>query len=173
MVELDTTRSDEISMEFLARRTPFKRKVLVFGREFSASPERIFELFCPSREADWINGWKVELIYSGTGYAEPLCVFRTPPSNLLGAGLWILNRVEPDRVVEATMFQQDRDILEHMRLDLVDAGGGRCIVTWTITMTALSKKGNSVLEMVPEETPDFVNELEYYLTEGKLKPVAA
>ncbi len=172
MRQYDTTRSDKITQDFLARNVPFKRKVLTFGREFSASPEVVFRQFCPSREADWINGWTIELIYSKTGYAEPLCVFRTPASNLLGAGLWILTRVEPNKVVEATMFQVENEVLEHMKLELVDLGD-RCQVTWTITMTSLSEKGNSVVEMVSDETPAFVEELEYFLTQGKLKSLAA
>jgi hypothetical protein len=173
MAEFDTTRSEKISNEFLARNVPFQRKVLVFAREFSASPEIVFRQFCPSREADWINGWTVDLIYTETGYAEPLCVFRTPESNVLGAGLWILTKVEPNRAVEATMFQEENDVLAHMKLDLVDQENGKCTVTWTITLTALSEKGNAVLEMVPDETPAYVEELEYFLTHGGLKPLAA
>jgi hypothetical protein len=153
MAEFDTTRSNKISNDFLARNVPFQRKVLVFGRDFSAPPEIVFRQFCPSREADWINGWTVDLIYTETGYAEPLCVFRTPASNILGAGLWILTKVEPNRVVEAVMFHEDNDVLEHMKLDLVHLGNGKTKVTWTITMTALSEKGNTVIEMVPDETP--------------------
>jgi hypothetical protein len=173
MVELDTTRSDAITKKFLARNVPFQRKVLVFGREFTAPPQIIFKQFCPSREADWINGWTVDLVYSETGYAEPLCVFRTPASNLLGAGFWIMTKVEPERTVEAVMFHEDHDFVEHMKLDIVDLGNGKTNVTWTITMTALSEKGNTMVEMVPDETPAFVEELEYFLTHGELKPLPA
>ena len=171
MRQFDTTRSDKTTKDFLAKDVSFKRKVLTFGREFSAAPHVVFKQLCPSREADWINGWTVELIYSETGYAEPLCIFRTPKSNSLGAGLWILTRVEPNKIVEATMFREEDEVLEHMKPELMDLGD-RCQVTWTIAMTALSEKGNSVVEMVSDETPDFVEELEYFLTQGKLKPLA-
>ena len=170
---MDTTRSDNIVREFLAKNVPFQRKVLVFGGEFSAPPEIVFRQFCPSREADWINGWTVDLIYTETGYAEPLCVFRTPASNSVGAGLWMLTRVEPNRVVEAVMFQEDNHVLEHMRLDLVDLGNDKTKVTWTITMTALSEKGNTVIAMIPDETPAFVGDLEHFLTHGKMRELAS
>ena len=173
MANFDTTSSDKISRDFIARNTPFKRKVLVFGRDYSASPQFIFSQFCPAREADWINGWTAELIYTESGYAEPLCVFRTPASNLLGAGIWILNRVEPNRVLEATMLHDGNDILEHMRLDVVDLKDDRCNVTWTITLTAVSDHGNDIVDAVPEDTPEFVEELEYFVTRGALKPLAA
>ena len=70
------------------------------------------------------------------------------------------------------MFQEDNDVLEHMRLDLVDLGNNRTKVTWTITLTALSEKGNTAIELVPDETPAFVDELEYFLIHGKLKPLS-
>ena len=173
MTYYDTSRSAKISKEFTARNMPFKRKVLVFGREYSASPEFVFSQFCPAREADWINGWTAELIYTESGYAEPLCVFRTPDSNLLGAGVWILNTVEPNELLEATMLHDNNDILEHMRLDVVDLTNDRCSVTWTITLTALSDLGNDIVDAVSEDAPEFVDELEYFITNGALRPLAA
>jgi hypothetical protein len=170
---MNTERSDNITNEFMNRNAPFKRRVLVFGRDFSAPPDIVFKQFCPSREADWINGWTVDLVYSETGYAEPLCVFRTPASNLFGSGIWMMTNVQPNRVVEAVMLHETDDFIEHMKLDLVDLGTGKTKVTWTITLTALSEKGNTVIEMVPDETPSFVEELEYFLMNGELKSLPA
>jgi hypothetical protein len=51
------------------------------------------------------------------------------------------------------MFHEDNDVLEYMKLDLVDLGNGTTKVTRTITMTALSEKGNTVIDMVSDETP--------------------
>jgi hypothetical protein len=65
-----------------------------------------------------------ELGTTETGYVESLCVFRTPASNIRGAGLRILTNVEPNWVVEAVMFHEDNDVLEYMKLDLVDLGNG-------------------------------------------------
>ena len=42
-----------------------------------AAPEKVFPLLCPVREADWIPGWKYELIYSDSGVAEAGCIFTT------------------------------------------------------------------------------------------------
>ena len=165
---MNTTRSDEIAKEFLAKNVPFKRKVQIFDKEFSASPQEVFKQLCPSREADWINGWTVDLIYTQTGYAEPLCVFRTPESNILGAGLWILTKVEPDKALEATVFQEDKDTIEFFKIDLIDNGNGTCKGIWTITLTAISEKGNAVIEQISDEEPAFLEELEYFLKHGEL-----
>jgi hypothetical protein len=42
-----------------------------------ASPEKVFPLLCPVREADWIPGWKYKLVYSESGVAELGCIFTT------------------------------------------------------------------------------------------------
>ena len=42
-----------------------------------AAPEKVFPLLCPVREADWIPGWRYELIYSESGVAEVGCIFTT------------------------------------------------------------------------------------------------
>lgn len=172
-MNMNTKRSDNITKEFMDKNVLFKRKVLVFGRDFSAPADIVFKQFCPSREADWINGWTVDLVYTETGYAEPLCVFRTPASNLFGSGIWIMTNVQPNRVVEAVMLHEIDDFIEHMKLDLEDSGTGKTKVTWTITLTAFSEKGNAAIEMVPDETPSFVEELEYFLVNGELKPLPA
>lgn len=59
MRQYDTTRSDKITNDFLARNVPFKRKVLTFGREFSRSihPRRDHEDF----KSDYINAWRRRL----------------------------------------------------------------------------------------------------------------
>jgi hypothetical protein len=43
-----------------------------------ASPEKIFPLLCPVREAEWIPGWRYRLVYSDSGVAELGCIFTTP-----------------------------------------------------------------------------------------------
>ncbi len=165
----DTTRAAQIAREFLAKNVPFKRKVQIFAKEFSASPQEVFKQFCPSREADWINGWTVDLIYTTTGYAEPLCVFRTTESNILGAGIWILTKLEPNKLLEATVFHEDKDIIEFFKIDLIDNGNGTCKGIWTITLTAISEKGNAVIEQISDEEPAFLEDLEYYLKHGELR----
>ena len=168
MEQMNTTRSDKIAGEFLAKNVPFKRKVQIFEKEFSASPQEVFKQLCPSREADWINGWTVDLIYTTTGYAEPLCVFCTPESNILGSGLWILTKLEPNKLLEATVFQEDKNIIEFFKIDLIDNGNGTCKGIWTITLTAISEKGNAVIKQISDEEPAFLEELEYYLKHGEL-----
>jgi hypothetical protein len=132
MTTLNTNRSDAIVSKFLARKVEFLRKVQVFEKVFDSSPDVVFGQLCPSREADWINGWTVDLKYTTTGYTEPLCVFRTPSNNIFGSALWMLTRVEHNELLEAVIIPDDMDMMEHLRIDLVNHGDGTCKGIWTL-----------------------------------------
>ncbi len=51
---MDTTRSKKMAQEFLAKEQPFKRKVQVYKKQFSAAPEIVFPQFCPTRAVGYI-----------------------------------------------------------------------------------------------------------------------
>jgi hypothetical protein len=53
------------------------RTTRTYVQRIHASPERVFPLLCPVREAEWLDGWSYEMLASETGYAEEGCVFRT------------------------------------------------------------------------------------------------
>ena len=54
-----------------------KRIAHEYTQTNSASPERVFPLLCPVREAEWVPDWQYRLIYSESGIAELGCVFTT------------------------------------------------------------------------------------------------
>jgi hypothetical protein len=49
-----------------------------YTQRLQATPERVFPLLCPVREADWITGWDPRRVISASGVAETDCVFVTP-----------------------------------------------------------------------------------------------
>lgn len=155
MTTLDTSRSDNMAKKFLAKKRPFKRKVQVYKREFGHSVAAVFEQLCPTREADWIDGWEADLIYASDGYVEKDCVFTTPKSNFLLAGTWAFTRYEANELVELLILHDGGNIVEHCRIRLIDNGNGTCEGIWTLTFTALTKKGNQIIEKMPDKDPDF------------------
>jgi len=52
-----------------------KRITRTYKQTINAAPDRVFELLCPVKEADWLEDWQYRLIYSDSGYAEENCVF--------------------------------------------------------------------------------------------------
>lgn len=57
------------------------------------TPEEVFPLLCPVREADWIQGWDPIVVVSETGIAEADCVFTTAAAPT--GSVWYITRHEP------------------------------------------------------------------------------
>ena len=57
------------------------------------TPEEVFPLLCPVREADWIHGWDPILVVSESGVAESDCVFTTAATPT--DSVWYITRHEP------------------------------------------------------------------------------
>lgn len=146
---MNTSRSEKMAKEFLAKGRPFKRKVQVTEQVFEAPPAEVFKQFCPTREMDWIDGWQADLVYTDTGYVEPDCIFTTPSSNILGPGLWIFTRLEPDELLELVRII-DNNLVVHFRIDLRDNHDGTCTGVWTLKFTALNEQGNEMMEAIPD-----------------------
>ncbi len=159
-----------MAQEFLAKGQPFKRKVQTYKRQYSVSPETVFPQLCPTRESDWIDGWIANLIYTDTGYAEPDCILTTPDNNVLGSGLWIITRREPNKIHEFVLIRED-GVVGHFTIELVDDGDGTCEGIWTLIFTAINEKGNAVIEAMPDQDPNFnvivLDGLEHFLKTGK------
>lgn len=59
--------------EFSAKRVTRSYRQTIF-----TTPEKVFSLLCPVREADWLDGWQYNMIYSESGLVEKGAVFSTP-----------------------------------------------------------------------------------------------
>ncbi|MFX0071119.1 MAG: hypothetical protein ACFFAO_08515 [Candidatus Hermodarchaeota archaeon] len=164
---MDTTKSNKIVQEYLQKEPKFIRKVKKFSGTFDTTPEKIFPLLCPAREADWIIGWDSELLYTESGYAEDKCVFRTDENNLAGEGIWTFTGYKLNEYIKFVKIEQD--LLIHAKVDVVQNENASTTVTWNITSTAISEKGNKLLEN-PKSHIDSnlaVKMLDYYLKNGK------
>jgi hypothetical protein len=69
------------------------RVTRTYTQRLVASPDAVFPLLCPVREADWIPGWEPRLVVSRSGVAEADCVFVTPAAP--GEAIWYVTRHEP------------------------------------------------------------------------------
>ncbi len=165
---MDTSKSERLVQSFLQHEPKYKRKIQEFSGNFKTSPEKIFPLLCPAREADWIPGWDSELIYTKTGYAEDKCVFRTNKSNSAGEGLWTFTGFKLNEYIEFVRFRQD--ILLHCKISLTQNKNGTTMVTWKTISTALSEKGNKKIESMSGDKNHnpVLHLMDYYLKNGKM-----
>ena len=167
---MDTSKSEKMAEAFLAKDRPFKRKIRITEQVFEASPAEVFKQLCPTREMDWIDGWTADLVYTETGYIEQDCIFTTPTENIIGSGLWIITRLEPDELLELVRII-DNNLVIHFRIELDDNGNGTSTGIWTLKFTALNEMGNTILEAMPDEDPIFdkiVSGLGHFLKTGHL-----
>ncbi len=165
---MDTSRSEKLVQNFLQHEPKYKRNVREFSGTFQTTPEKIFPLLCPAREADWIPGWNSELIYTKSGYAEDKCVFRTNSSNSTGEGLWTFTGFKLNEYIEFVRFQQD--ILLHCKINLTQNNDGTTTAVWKTISTALSEEGNEEIERMSGDKKHnpVIHLMDYYLENGKM-----
>ena len=65
-----------------------------YTQRINAPASAVFPLLCPVREAEWLDGWKCDLLHSVSGYAEEGCVFRTTPTGDPET-VWLITRHDP------------------------------------------------------------------------------
>ena len=173
-MELDTSRSTEMANDFLARSAPFERRVQLYERRFDAPAAAVHEQLCPTREADWIDGWVADLIYTESGYAEPDCVLSTPDTNLLGAGLWMITETRCPSFHSFVVFRED-GVVGHVTVELRANAGGTCDTRWRLVFTATTEDANAIVRAMPDVDPAFEVVLEclaHFLQTGRRMELA-
>jgi hypothetical protein len=161
---MNTAKSDKIVEKFRKQKVKFLRKNYQFTGDFEATPEEIFPLLCPTREADWIPGWNADLIFTESGYAEDKCVWRTDENNSNGDGVWTFTGYKENEFIEFVRFRDD--LIIHAKIDLLLQDDGTTRITWNVTTTALTEKGNKMVENMPEGSVgrgSVIDMIEYYL----------
>jgi len=111
----------------------------------SASPERVFPLLCPVREADWVPGWQYRLIHSESGFAEPGCVFVTPNPDGTET-VWVVTEYDPSVFRIAFVWVDPGVATAHIRICLEPEGTAQTKANIHYTYTGLSVAGNTELE---------------------------
>ena len=119
-----------------------------------APPERVFPLLCPVREADWVPGWKYDLIYCESGVAEDGCVFTTP-NDAGPETVWMATHYDPVAYTIAYAWVEPGMIATQLRISLAPAPSGKTYAHIRYLYTGLSPAGNSTLERY---TPDWFRE---------------
>lgn len=137
--------------------------------DLSAPPDRVFPLLCPVREHEWIPGWRAQLVYSRSGFAELDCVFTTDQPNE-GMRTWICTRYQPNHAIGYTSFSSAGYLMRlEVELQARQPTGTR--VSWNRRFIATSPEGNAWLGRLPapgasQATQGLAKLLEHYLATG-------
>jgi hypothetical protein len=138
-----------------------------------AEPSVVHALICPVKEAEWLEGWDYDLIYSQSGVAEYGCVFVSQSAG--EETIWLITK--RDDVACETEFARvtpgSRVALVAVRIE--DSGNQTSRVHISYTITALTVAGNAFVDNFTHE--NFITDMQFweatmnhYLKTGKALP---
>jgi hypothetical protein len=148
---------------------PPNRVTHTYTQRLVAPPAGVFPLFCPVREADWIDGWNPPLVLSVSGLAEPDCVFVTDARPY--DAIWYVTRHEPERwFVEMLKITPEVTACKLTIQVRAAAGGSEADVTYS--HTSLGPQGDVFLatftaEFYVQFMREWEERMNYYLKHGK------
>lgn len=135
------------------------------------SREAVFPLLCPVREADWIDGWEYNMIYSKSGLAEQDCVFTTPHHSNIKT-FWQITQY--DKVLFAIEFVRvtpNENIVKiNIQLEPITIDTTRSIISYQYT--GLNEEQNKLIETSLEASfkdsmSYWENAINHYLKTGE------
>lgn len=131
--------------EFQARRLTRN-----YRQTINASPDEVFPLVCPVREAEWLDGWRSTMLFSVSGLVEAGAVFTTPGDGEEDT-VWIVSEHDPvQRVVVFTRFTPGSRVCV-LRIAVTSDDAGRALVDVAYTYTAVAPAGNVFIESFTEQ----------------------
>ena len=143
-----------------ARESKFKAKRVTrqYVLTINAAPSVVHALICPVKEAEWLESWDYELIFSQSGLAEYGCVFTSQSAG--EETIWLITKRD-----DATCETEFARITPGSRVALVavsaqDGGHQTSRVTIRYTITALNAAGNQFIENFSET--NFVKDMQFW-----------
>jgi hypothetical protein len=142
----------------------------------NAEPAKVHSLICPVKEAEWLDGWDYDLVFSHSGFAEKGCVF-TSRSEGEKDTIWLITKRD-DSACETKFARITPDSrVADVTIRIEDGGNHTSRVHITYTITALTEEGNRFIEDFTEE--NFVKDMKFweatmnhYLETGKALPLS-
>jgi len=126
-----------------------KRVTRTYIQNVKAPPEQIFTLLCPVRQAEWLDGWEYEMVFSKSGFAEEGCVFKSRSIGEKDA-VWVISKHDADSFdIEFVRVTPQRWIGKvYMELE---RRPGFTNVYVTYRFTALNEEGNDFIQGYTEK----------------------
>ena len=153
-----------------------KRVSRSFIQTINAAPAKVHTLICPVKEAEWLDGWDYDLIFSHSGFAEKGCVF-TSRSTGEKDTIWLIT--QRDDAACETIFVRitPESRVAEVIVRIEDGGKQTSRVHINYTITAITEAGNRFIKNFTEE--NFIKDMKFweatmnhYLQTGKALPLS-
>jgi hypothetical protein len=149
-----------------------KQKTFTYQQVNHAHPDKVFPLLCPVREADWLDGWQYNMIYSKSGLIEKDCVFTTPHHGELVTA-WQVTQHDPSQhFVEFVRLTPNENVVK-IQIQLALRTDNWTDAHITYQYTGLNPQQNDFIENELEQ--NFLASMQWwekainhYLTSGEM-----
>lgn len=132
--------TNEPRPSFEGRRTVHRHTQVI-----NATPDAIFPLICPVREAEWAPGWIGRPVFAPTGLAEQDGVYASEHGDAEPT-IWLVARRDALRhETEFVYFIPGRQVVR-LAIGIAPAGAGRSHVSICYVRTGISEAGNAELD---------------------------
>jgi hypothetical protein len=151
----------------------FKAKHITrsYEQTINADPSRVFDLLCPVREAEWLDGWDYTLLHSQSGLAEEGCVFLSRQEGELDT-IWMITKRDVLNLEIEFVRATPESRIARLTITVNEKAANLSTVTITYIITALGEEGNQFLEAFTREKFEvgmkfWEQSMNYYLETGK------
>jgi hypothetical protein len=136
-----------------------KRVTRSYCQTINADPAKVHSLICPVKEAEWLDGWDYDLIYSRSGFAEEGCVFisRNKGEN---DTIWIITKRDDENYHTEFARITHGSRLAIVTIKIKKGEDNTSHVYITYTFTALTNEGNKFIENFTEE--NFMKDMKFW-----------
>ena len=142
-----------------------------YEQTIHADPARVFDLLCPVREAEWLDGWDYTLLYSKSGLAEEGCVFLSRQEGEKDT-IWMITRRDVENRETEFVRATPESRIARLTIAVDEKAENLSKVKITYVITALCEEGNRFLEAFTPENfaaamKFWEKSMNYYLETGK------
>jgi hypothetical protein len=128
-----------------------KRITRTYRQNISGTAETVFPLLCPVREAEWLEGWRYQIIHSVSGLAEEGCVFATPGNDEEDT-VWVITRHDTAYYeVDFVRFTPASRTCV-LKIAVTPDGESDSTVDISYTYTGITEEGNAWIDNFTEES---------------------
>ena len=127
-----------------------KRVTRAYCQTIKTTPEKVFPLLCPVREAEWLDGWQYDMIYSDSGLVEEGAVFSTPYEGEEDT-LWIVTKhdTQNHEIVFARFTPNSKTCILKIAVKPKDENSSYVDISYTYT--GITQAGNDFIDQFSED----------------------
>ena len=150
------------------------RKKHGYAQHLNGSPEKVFVLLCPVLEAEWVPGWRPDIVFSESGVCEQECIFITPqemPSEP-NKPIWIVTKHDAVNWVIEMYKVVPEHTISKLEISLEGDSSNSTIAQISYEITAIGAAGEQFIEEFTRERyesfmMEWEQQMNYYLETGK------